>query len=209
VFVYNSKEGKKGKEARDMDSLIKTTLGIEMDTARIKIIDLGKKENASVISRMNKKSNYVFFINTKNPFNANEALTQIKLLKSISPEVYCFDDILESEAPAYETWDTLHVKFFSRFFVEFEDIPTSIIRKKFIESYNQDPVEFTYKGYNDFLFLAEAFSHGRHWLKKSLETEYINEVSGFYYTRDEATEGIYNGYHGVWRYEKLKLYREY
>ena len=209
IFIYNSKEGKNGREARATDSLIKINLALSMDTSLIRLIDMGKKENAILISKLSKSKNYVFFINSKNTYYANEALAQIKLLKSDSPEVYCMDDILESVAPAYETWDLLHVKFFSRLFVDYDDIPTGILRKKIIETYNQDPVEFTYKGYNDILFLSQAFTLGDDWLNQSMNKEFVNGVSGFYYSRDYMSLGIFNGYHGVWQYENLKLYRMY
>ncbi len=209
ILIYNSKEGKYGREAREMDSLIGVSLAKEVDTTNIKTIDLSRKENEKAIAKLSSTKKYVFFINTKNSFYANEALAQIKLLKSNAPEIYCFFEILESEIPAYETWDTLSVKFFSRFFVNFEDVPTGALRKKIINSYNQDPVEFTYKGYNDIWFLAHAFVNGDNWLPKSLENEYTNEVSGYYYYQDSTTGGIYNSYHAVWRYEKLKLFRQY
>ncbi len=209
VLIYNSKEGKGGRDARDIDSMIRIRMAEGIDTARIRVVDLSKKENTGFISRLNKRKEYVFFINSKNTYYANEALAQIKLLKSDTPEVYCMDDILESEAPAYETWDVLHVKFFSRFFVDYEDLPTGILRKKIIESYNQDPVEFTYKGYNDVLFLSQAFISGDKWISQCLNKEYVNEVSGFYYSLDNISLGIFNGYHGIWRYENLKIYRVY
>jgi hypothetical protein len=206
VLLYNSRE-KYGKEARIMDSLIVLGLAERIDTSRIKIFDLAKKENASFAARLDKSRSHVFLVNTRNGIYANEALNQIKAIKPADPEVYCFFDILESELPAYETWDTLHVKFFSRFFVNYEDEKTGALRKKLIESYNEDPVEFTYKGYNDIIFLAWAFEEGKHWLKSALNREFPNEVSGFYYCKDPSNNGIFNGYQAVWRYEKLKVYR--
>ncbi|MCX6189871.1 MAG: hypothetical protein NTW54_09795 [Bacteroidetes bacterium] len=209
VFLFNSKDGKNGREAQQIDSLMKQDWIEKNDTSRVKIIDLGNKEYGGLISKLDKRKSYVFFINTKNSYYANEALAQIKAFKSGHPEVFCLFDVLESEAPDYETWDSLKVKFFSRLFVNFEDFPTGMLRKKIIESYNQDPVEFTYKGYNDILFLSQAFAEGRNWIDHCLNKDFVNEISGFFYVRDLASHGIFNGYHAVWRYEKLKLYRLY
>ena len=209
VFLYNSKEGKFGREARAMDSIIKLDMNSQIDTSKMMIFDMGKKENGTLASKLVKGNQYVFFINCKNNYYVNEALAQIKTIVSSSPEVYCYFEVLESEVPAYETWDTLKVKFFSRFFVNFEDGPTGTLRKRIIESYNQDPVEFTYKGYNDILFLSQAFADGKDWLNNCLNKDYVNEVAGFYYHQDPSNGGIFNGYHAVWRYEKLKIYRQY
>ncbi len=209
VLIHSSKDGKAGKESREIDSLIKINLAGAIDTSGVMLLDIAAKENSNFANRLKKSKSYVFFINTKNNYYANNALGQIAKLIDSSPEVYCMEEILESEIPLFELWDSLHVKFLSRFFVNYEEERTGQLRKKIMESYNEDPAEFTYKGYNDIMFLLNAFSSGEDWLTESMNKEYVNEVSGFYFSQDPSSLGVFNGYHSVWRYDHLKLFRQY
>lgn len=201
VLAYTGKEGKK------IDSLIQIQLAEKIDTSRIRMIDLASKSNPLGIGSMSSKTEYIMLVYSHDNYYVNSALKQAKGLNA--PVIYGLGEWLEFEDPEYLLWEQLHVKFLTRFFIDFEDEATGNLRKYMIQAYNQDPVEFTYRGFNDMMYLAQTTgTYNILWPEQCLGKESTNCVSGYYWVKDPGTGSVYNGFHCVYNYHNLKLIRE-
>ncbi len=201
VLAYSGKEGKK------TDSLIYQQLIEKIDTGRLRTVDLASKANPLGIASLSSKKEYVLLIYSHDNYYVNSALKQAKGLNQ--PVIYGMSEWLEFEDPEYLLWEDLHVKFLARFFIDYEDENTGNFRKLMIQTYNQDPVEYTYRGFNDLMYLAFATdTYNILWPEQCPGHESPNCVGGYYWVKDPGTGAYYNGYHSVFNYHNLKLTRE-